>query len=143
MTQLFEAIGRNHGVPVETVAKSVRHRPLGVDLAVILSFVLLFACAASLAARQICRHPLDGGWFGPLAIIGFVSIAGSACGILLGEMWSLAIETLRIGNSHLSYRTERIPWTHHRLELFAAGVILFWVVAGYRYYRDRGRITQP
>jgi hypothetical protein len=137
MTQLFEAIGRNHGVAVETVAQAVRRRPAGVDLAVILSFALLFAYGASLAARWIClRYPLADGWFGALAITLFASIAGSACGVLLGEMWSLTIEILRVGNSHLSYRTERIPWTHHRLELFAAGVVLFWVMAAYHYSRD-------
>ena len=137
MTQLFGAIGRNHGVAAETAARAVRYRPAGADAAVILSFALLFGYAAGCAARHISRrYPLAEGWFGTLVITLFASIAGSACGVLLGEMWSLAIEMLRAGNSHLSYRTERIPWTHHRPELFAAGIVLYWVIAAYRYSRD-------
>jgi hypothetical protein len=33
----------------------------------------------------------------------------------LGEQWSLTLEMLRIGNGHISYCVERIPWTHPAL----------------------------
>jgi hypothetical protein len=144
MVKLFEAIGKNHGVTLEEVRHSLRHRRTTVDLAVILSFALLFSFAASLVARRICRlHPLEDGWVGPIAMTAFVSIAGGVCGVLLGEQWSLTLEMLRIGNGHISYRVERIPWTQHRLGFFAGCVILFWLMVGLRYYRTGVRGNWP
>ena len=79
MVKLFEAVRKNHGATLEQVRRSLGHRRTSVDLAVILSFALLFGFAASFVARRICRlYPLDDGWVGPLVIIVFVSIMGSA-----------------------------------------------------------------
>jgi len=71
------------------------------------------------------------------------AIAASFFGVLAGEEWSVLVENLRLGNGHLSYRVERIPWAQHRLGLFVGGVILFGILSGYRYYRARVRGYQP
>jgi hypothetical protein len=142
MSKLFDAIAKNHGVTLGQVVQGLRHRRTSADLAVVLSFALLFSYVASLAAQRICRrYPLDEGWPGPVAITAFTSIAGGACGVLAGEQWSVILENLRVGNGHLSYRIERIPWNHHRLGLFVGGVIVFWLIVGYHYYRAHVRVT--
>jgi hypothetical protein len=43
---------------------------------------------------------------------------------MLGDLYSLLLEGIRLGNSHLSCRAFRIPWTRHRFELFVAGSVL-------------------
>jgi hypothetical protein len=37
----------------------------------------------------------------------------------------------------MSYRGERLPWSHHSLELFAVGIVVFLSTATLRGYRDR------
>ncbi len=137
MTVLLNVIGSSHSVTEEQVRRSLGHRRASLDLAVILSFVLLFGLAAHLATKRIVRrYSADDGWVGSLVMTAFVAIAGSAFGVLAGEEWSLLLESLRVGSGHLSYRVERIPWTKHRFGFFLGGLILFWLISGFHYYRD-------
>ena len=46
-------------------------------------------------------------------------------------------EMIRIGNTHMSYRGGRSPWSQHQSELLVGGIILFALVAAYRHVRDR------
>ncbi|MBI1787292.1 MAG: hypothetical protein HYR60_07035 [Acidobacteria bacterium] len=134
MAALFEVIGNNHGVTPQQVRQSLAHRRTSLDLAVILSFAVLYGFAASVVARRVrCRFPLDEGWLAGVVATVMTSAVVSTAGVLLGEMWSLAAETVRIGNDHLSYRVDRIPWNQHRLDFFAGGVVLFWLIAGLHY----------
>lgn len=71
-------------------------------------------------------------------MIVYTSIIASVVGMLLGEVWSDLMENIRLGNGHLSYRAERIPWSHHRLGIFVGGVVLFWLLAAFHH---RGRST--
>lgn len=59
-------------------------------------------------------------WFWSLVLA-----AGSA---MLGEQWAWLAENYRIGNDHMSYRVQRLPWARHRAELFA-GALIFWLAA--------------
>ena len=134
MVALFEVIGNTHGVTQEQVRQALVYRRTSLDLAVILSFAVLYSFAASGVARRIWRRfPPEEEWMvGALASL-LTSAVVSTVGVLLGEVWSLAAETFRIGSSHLSYRVNRIPWTQHRLSLFVGGVVLFWLVAALHY----------
>jgi len=134
MAALFQAIGNNHAVTQTQVRESLAHRRTSLDLAVILSFAVLYGAGASSMARQIWRRfPPDEGRIVGAMITLIASAVVSLAGVLLGEIWSLAIETFRVGNGHLSYRVDRVPWVQHRLGLFVGGVVLFWLVAGFRY----------
>ncbi len=64
-------------------------------------------------------------------------------GVLLGEIWSFTAENFRVGNGHLSYRVNRIPWTQHRLGLFAGGVVLFWLLAWLHHRQVSGTFSVP
>ena len=59
----------------------------------------------------------------------FVSVVFAAGGTLVGEMWSWLAESNRIGNGHMSYRVQRLPWVRHRTELFAGALIVFLLAA--------------
>ena len=49
--------------------------------------------------------------------------------LLLGDNWSIVAEVLRVGNGHLSYRTERLPWRQYRSAVIATALGLFWLIA--------------
>ena len=69
----------------------------------------------------------------------FISLVVSLLAVVVGEMWADWDETLRIGYGHLSYRGERIPWSQHHAGLFAAGLVVFWILSLARYARREGR----
>jgi len=134
MTALFSTIATSHGVTSERVRESLVRRRTGLDAAVILSFAVLYGFAADRLARRLSRRfPLDDGWSVALLATFVTAVAMSFIGVLLGEQWSVAAEVIRVGNSHLSYRTFRIPWVQHREKLFVGGLFLFWLVAVLRY----------
>jgi hypothetical protein len=68
-----------------------------------------------------------------------VSLVTAWAGMMLGEVWSILMEVLRVGNGHLSYRTDRIPWVQHRVAAFVSGVIAFWFIGAIRYSRRTSR----
>lgn len=142
MAVLFNTIAGNHRVTSEQVRESLVRRRTSLDLAVILSFAALYACVTTGLSRRLCRRfPLHEGWRAALLVTIVASAIVSFIGVLLGEQWSLAVEGIRVGNGHLSYRTFRVPWVQHRTELFVVGVFLFWLVAVLHYrvsIRDAG-----
>ena len=58
-------------------------------------------------------------------------------GVVLFGLYSATYEMIRIGNTHMSYRGGRSPWSQHQSELLVGGIILFALVAAYRHVRDR------
>jgi len=139
MAALFSTIAKNHGVTSEQVRVSLVRRRTSLDAAVILSFAVLYWFVASRLAQRVCRRfPTDEGWLGALLSIAGMSVAVSLIGVMLGEQWSILVEGIRVGTGHLSYRTFRIPWVQHRMQLFVAGVFLFWLAAALRY-----RVSHP
>jgi hypothetical protein len=133
MAALFEVIGKTHGVTQAQVRESLAHRRTSLDLAVILSFAVLYGFAASVMARRVWRRfPPEEGWIVGAAATLVTSAFVSMAGILVGEVWSEVLEQFRLGNGHLSYRADRIPWHQHRLGLFVCGVVIFWIIAALR-----------
>jgi hypothetical protein len=129
---MFEAVARTHEVAPPTVRTYLARRPVAGDLVVNLSFAALFALIAYRLTDRVNRNfPLDGGRDTVVAVAAIVStsILSSGVAVMVGEWYAISIEVFRVGNGHLSYRTQRVPWTHHRAELFLAGVVLFWLVA--------------
>jgi hypothetical protein len=131
MERLFAEIGKEHGVPVEQVSASLGRNRAYIDMAEVLPFALLYGLAAIVCAGMIWRRyaPAEDGW-APGIIMGlFVSLALAAGGTLLGEIWNWIVETHRVGNNHMSYRADRLFFAQHRLELFLAALMIFWLAA--------------
>jgi len=59
--------------------------------------------------------------------------------VLVGDGWSIGAEVLRVGNGHLSYRTERLPWRQYRPAIIATALGVFWLVAVVRIKTERGQ----
>jgi hypothetical protein len=129
MARLFEEIGKEHGVPVGQVSDSLGRNRAYIDLAELLPFALFYGLAAIVGARIIWRRypPAEDGWVPGIVMALFVSLAFASTSVLLGEVWNWFVEGHRIGNSHMSYRADRLFWHNHRLELFVAALLIFWL----------------
>ena len=142
MTNLFRVIGGVHKVSEEEVRRSLGHRRVTLDLAVILSFFFLYGWAASRLARWLYRLYGPSESLPTVAVMTvLVSILTAVAGVMLGEQWSGIWEIQRLGNEHISYRATRVPWTQHRLELFLAGVVVFLLLAAFHRRRAMARIS--
>jgi hypothetical protein len=129
MQTLFAEVARTHGVSAETVAGALGRNRAAIDIAIVAPFVLLYCGVTIWAARALWRRypPVEDGWMPGAFMILFLSVVFAGGSALLGELWCLNAETIRVGNSHMSYRVQRLWWTRHRTELFAGGVLMFWV----------------
>jgi len=148
MEKLFEEVARQHGVPVEQVSNSLGRNRAYFDLAEILPFVLLYGLAALTVARMNWRRysPDEHGWTPGITMALFLSLAFAAGSTMLGEVWIWFAESYRIGNSHMSYRANRLFWPGHRIEAFLGALIIFWVAAAgaaRRLHPDRPSGREP
>ena len=139
---LLEQISTVHNVPPKEVIQFFGRRSLAIDLAVIVPFLLLYCFSAALLTRWLCRrYPPEESVATALAMALFCSLVFAIGGLLLGEEWSLAAESLRVGTGHLSYRADRLPWAHHRIGFFVLCIILFWGAAAPRLRGRQQRST--
>ncbi len=144
MAMLFRVVGTLHKVPEEKVRRSLGHRRAAFDIAVILSFALLYGWGASLLVRWLGRTYGPSDSLPTVAVMTVVaSILAAAAGVMLGEEWSALWEIHRLGNNHMSYRAVRIPWTEHRLALFIGGVVLFLLIAAFHHRRMMTTVPGP
>jgi hypothetical protein len=127
---LFDAIAASHRVPAAEVRARLGRRVRSVDLVIFGSFAAFYGLAAIAVTRHLGIGYSRERRLTSVAALLVASIAASAVGVVAGELWSLLAEGIRVSsNNHMSYRAVRIPWLHHRLAIFAAGVVLFWIVA--------------
>ena len=59
----------------------------------------------------------------------FLSLVFAVGSTMLGEVWSGIAESFRIGNGHMSYRTQRLLWGRYRTEIFSGALMVFWLAA--------------
>ena len=131
--KLVAVVAQLHSVGADAVERARLHRELRVDLvAVALPMACLFCFGAYALGAPLRRR------FGPdehrafVIATTFAAIVASGAGVMVGEVWSWIVEMIRVDDSHLSYRALRLPWVHHRLEIFAIGLALFWLMAWLR-----------
>jgi len=130
MERLFVGIAAEHGVPVGQVSGSLGKNRTHIDLEELLPFALIYVFSAIVVARRIWRrYPPEDGYTAGLVMSVFVSLAFAVGAIIVGEQWNWFMEGHRIGNNHMSYRVWRMFWPKHRLELFVAGLFIFWLTA--------------
>ena len=68
---------------------------------------------------RYARRRFDGESIPRMAAVLALSVALAVVIVALGQLWAFALEGLRVGSGHLSYRAARIPWTYHRPLTFA------------------------
>ena len=128
MAALFALIADEHGVRPAQVRDALMRRPPAFDLAVFISFFVIYGWLVhALAKWMIAAFRLGRLWSVVVATLlasGPIGVAG----LMSGGLWSGLFEMLRIGNTHMSYRVFRVPWGQHTVGLFAACLGVFWLI---------------
>ena len=132
MDALFARIAILDNVSIEDIeiARSQRNRIADVAF-VILPMAVMFVLISVRLSRRIF-----GGIDSTVAaacVTLVASVLVTICAVLVGDLWAGLVETIRIGNTHLSFRAARIPWSNQRQYLIVGGLLLFWLVAGLQY----------
>jgi hypothetical protein len=127
--------------PQDILVDFFGRRNFAADIAIILSFLVLYGLlAAVLLGRLLRRYPVEESWPVTLAMTALASLAFGFGGMLLGEQWSAIAENIRVaingdakylGFGHLGPRS--LPWTRHELGFFVLCVVLFWGAAVARF----------
>jgi hypothetical protein len=134
LATLVNVAAVNHGVGVQQIRELRGRRSGAIDASVGLSFAVMYVLlSAVLAGGLYRRFPVDEPVAASTASL-LVGIVLSICGVVALGLWAGMIEIARIGNAHLSYRADSLPWGHHTLALFIAGTFLFVGTAAIRYY---------
>jgi hypothetical protein len=126
---LFAAIANSRKISVDEVLVARRQLDRrGFDWLVNLPMaVFTFAVAVVMRRRVQTRFPDD-----PLprvVAIALLSLGLSILVIGVGQVWAFAVEGIRIGHDHLSYRGLRIPWGKHRAETFTLAMLTMGLIA--------------
>jgi hypothetical protein len=132
MAMLFARIAQSHGIDVSTVREYAGQRDIMFDAAVLLVFALAYVVIAYHLVDAITRRFPGDERFALVAATTIVSVMTAVAAVLVGDAWSIGAEVLRVGNGHLSYRTERLPWRQYQPAIIAAALGVFWVVAAVR-----------
>lgn len=134
---LFALVASQHRVPPDAVVAAVGDRREWLDGLVILGFAVVFALVAKQVSTFILRGAIADSR--PLAVSMLIvaALAAGGAGLLTGNVWFGLIESLRVGNGHMSYRAERIPIRRHREVCFVACVVLFAAVSTVQYRKAR------
>jgi len=141
---LNDQIVRLHGVTLDQIAAAAWGRDLWIDVVLVfIPVTLLFLLVGRALAERVVRRfmPED-----PLVAILVVLLAApfvAGLGFMLGEMWSWLVEMVRVHESHLSYRVDRLPWVHHGLAVFLVYIVVFLGLAWTRYRKPRATTTEP
>lgn len=141
---LNDQIVRLHGVTLDQVASAVQRRDLWLDVVLVfIPVTLLYLLFGRALAERVVRRfmPED-----PMVAVVVVLLAApfvAGLGFLLGEMWSWLVEMIRLHESHLSYRVDRLPWVRHGLAVFLIYIVVFLALAWTRYRKPRATTTEP
>lgn len=134
MARLVTTIENDHFATSQQIQAARGQRNRAFDVAVGLLFLPLYSFGATATCRRVWHRFSSHQRYVGLVAIGLVSLAVSFLGLLLGQLWFVAWELVRIGNDHFGgSRAARSPWDEHAGELFVAGVLLFWFIAMLRY----------
>jgi hypothetical protein len=99
------------------------------DVFVHLPMAAVAIAIIALATSRVITAMQEHDTIAFLAVLLICSFGVALAVVAAGHLWSAAVETLRIGNGHLSYRAARIPWSRQRLEIFTLILVAFWYVA--------------
>ena len=122
---LFATIAEQHGVPLEDVAAAVVYRRVWLDAVVVVGFAVLYGALARHVAGRIFQSAIgDSRMFAATMTIA-VALVFAAAGLFAGQVWTGLIESIRLGNGHVSYRADRVPWRQYPVPIFLAGVVVF------------------
>src|SRR4051812_383814 len=122
MATLFARISQSHGIDVRTVREYAGQRDIIFDAAVLLMFAFGYVVVAYQLVGAVTGRFAGDERFALVAAAISVSVMTVFAALLVGDSWSIAAEVLRVGNGHLSYRTERLPWRQYQPAVIGTAV---------------------
>jgi hypothetical protein len=137
MAMLFVRIAQSHAIDVGTVREYAQQRDIIFDAVVLLVFAFAYVVIAYQLVGAVTRRFSGDERFVLVAAVIIVSVMTVFVAVLVGDSWSIGAEVLRVGNGHLSYRTERLPWRQYRLAIIVTALGVFWLVAVVRIKTER------
>ena len=132
MSMLFETISQSHAIDVATVREYAQQRDIIFDGAVLLIFGFAYVAIAYQVVGLVVRRFSSDERAALVAAVIIVSLMTVFGAVLIGDSWSIGAEVLRVGNGHLSYRTERLPWRRYRPAIIGTALGIFWLAAAVR-----------
>jgi hypothetical protein len=142
MAMLFARISQSHEIDVSTAREYAQQRDVIFDAAVLLAFAFAYVLIAYQLVGAVTRRFPGDERFVLVAAVIVVSVMTVVAALLVGDNWSIGAEVVRVGNGHLSYRTERLPWRQYRPAIVATALCVFWLVAGVRIKGQRVRAAK-
>jgi hypothetical protein len=133
--KLFNHLSKAHEVSTadvsaarEQLARNSFDPPVHVPL------VVFYLSAVSWATRKIRNRFTSDERMAIAFTSVFVGVGIGMIVIVLGHLLDGTVEMLRVGNTHMSYRAERLGFREHTAKVFAGTLVLFWcaVLAAYR-----------
>jgi hypothetical protein len=124
--RLSDGIAARHAVTAVTIrAAALRRSPLVDVIFLFVPMATFLALIAKYLWRRIYAEAGAKSWWA-LVFMAFASLATSGIVILFGEVWSDIVEMVRVADTHLSMRANRVPWTGHRSSVFVVALLFFW-----------------
>jgi len=96
-----------------------------------------FIAVARLASAFMLRGALADSCALAAGMILAAALVAGVAAVMAGGMFIGLIESVRVGNGHMSYRVDRLPLRHRPMETFAVSATVFAVVAAAQYRRTR------
>lgn len=124
METLFAGVAKQHTVDVALVRQARLERDVVADSVVFLSFGVLYGLVAYVFAGEI-RKRFSSAEPGYWVMTFTLAIGVSLVGVMIGNLWSIVVEGVRLNSGHLSYRMSRIPFREHWAVLFVCGLGIF------------------
>jgi len=133
---LFAIVAQQHLVPLDAVARAVEDRREWLDALVILAFAILFALVAKSVIGLMLRGAIADSRLLAASLLLVAALGAGAISLFAGGVWFGLIESVRVGNGHMSYRVERLPMRRYQVVTFAGGTLIFATIAVLRYRRN-------
>jgi hypothetical protein len=139
LATLLRQIAKTHGVSRTEMIQNFGRRSVLIAIGELLPFVLLYLFLSVLLVDKVRRrYPPEDGLAVLLVMILLSSLAAGIGGGLFGKQLADLLEMIRVGNGHMSYRADRVPWAHYQASLFGLCLALFWAIAAVRFVRATG-----
>lgn len=135
--RLNASIAQQHSVPLHAVDAAVDDRRVWLDLLVVAAFAGLFIGLTVIVTSSMLRGSLAESRMLASAMLLVASLGAGTIGVLGGSVFVGLVESVRLGNGHVSYRVDRVPLRHSRLETFTAGALGFIAIGAVQFHRKR------
>lgn len=139
---LFRAIASTHGVAASEI-EGVRPRlaDRGFDLPVTIPVVLLMVFALRRFTRWIRNRFDTDEWTGWVVATLFGSLVIPLAVLGIGGAWAVAVEIVRLGNEHVSYRARTDGLRANFLVGFGIGIAAVWIGSAITAIRKRADVS--